>query len=161
MGFNLIINGIYWGYNPLTSHLLSSWDIQVPQTTRLFFFSIAHLHHPSFAPPGGPLAGHQLGLQAGGRGPASWGHGIWKVVRLGGLSQDLDTWVGSTPLLGGGIHPNYFIFFRWVGSTTNWMTTQYKMAPPKPTIFVDLSLVENPFTTMVFHRVCWGKFTTL
>ena len=32
------------------------------------------------------------------------------------------------------------------------------MGPPKPTIFVDLCIpiVENPFTTMVFHRVCWG-----
>ena len=29
MGYNLLINGVYWGYNPLTNHLLSSWDIQV------------------------------------------------------------------------------------------------------------------------------------
>ena len=29
MGYNLPINGIYWGYNPLTNHLLTSWDIQV------------------------------------------------------------------------------------------------------------------------------------
>ena len=28
---NLLINGVYWGYNPLTNHLLSSWDIQVLQ----------------------------------------------------------------------------------------------------------------------------------
>ena len=25
----LVINGVYWGYNPLTNHLLTSWDIQV------------------------------------------------------------------------------------------------------------------------------------
>ena len=25
----LIINGVYWGYSPLTNHLLTSWDIQV------------------------------------------------------------------------------------------------------------------------------------
>ena len=25
---DLLINGIYWGYNPLANHLLSSWDIQ-------------------------------------------------------------------------------------------------------------------------------------
>ena len=33
---------------------------------------------------------------------------------------------------------------------------------PLTTISVDLSLVENPFTTMVFHPVCWGYnyFTT-
>ena len=31
---------------------------------------------------------------------------------------------------------------------------------PLATIFVDLSLVV-PFTTMVFHRVCWGDFPTL
>ena len=29
MGYNLPINGIYWGYNPLTNLLLTSWDIQV------------------------------------------------------------------------------------------------------------------------------------
>ena len=29
MGYNLLITGVYWGYNPLTNHLLSSWDIQV------------------------------------------------------------------------------------------------------------------------------------
>ena len=29
MGYNLPINGVYWGYNPLTNHLLTSWDIQV------------------------------------------------------------------------------------------------------------------------------------
>ena len=28
--FHLLINGVYWGYNPLTNHLLSSWDIQAP-----------------------------------------------------------------------------------------------------------------------------------
>ena len=26
--FHLLINGAYWGYNPLTHHLLTSWDIQ-------------------------------------------------------------------------------------------------------------------------------------
>ena len=30
MGYNLLINGVYWGYNPANqSHLLTSWDIQV------------------------------------------------------------------------------------------------------------------------------------
>ena len=29
MGYNLLINGIYWGYNPLTNLLLTAWDIQV------------------------------------------------------------------------------------------------------------------------------------
>ena len=28
MGYNLLVNGVYWGYNPLTNHLLTSWDIQ-------------------------------------------------------------------------------------------------------------------------------------
>ncbi len=28
--YNLLIDGVYWGYNPLTNHLLTSWDIQVP-----------------------------------------------------------------------------------------------------------------------------------
>ena len=29
MGYNLLKNGIYWGYNPFINHLLTSWDIQV------------------------------------------------------------------------------------------------------------------------------------
>ena len=29
MGYNLLINGVYWGYNPVTNHLPTSWDIQV------------------------------------------------------------------------------------------------------------------------------------
>ena len=29
MDYNLFINGVYWGYNPLTNHLLTSGDIQV------------------------------------------------------------------------------------------------------------------------------------
>ena len=29
MGYNLLVNGVYWGYNPFTNHLLTSWDIQV------------------------------------------------------------------------------------------------------------------------------------
>ena len=28
MGYNLLINGVYKGYNPLTNLLLTSWDIQ-------------------------------------------------------------------------------------------------------------------------------------
>ena len=29
MGYNLLINGVNWGYNPLSNLLLTSWDIQV------------------------------------------------------------------------------------------------------------------------------------
>ena len=29
LGYNLLINGVYWGYNPFTNHFLTSWDIQV------------------------------------------------------------------------------------------------------------------------------------
>ena len=28
MGYNLLIHGVYGGYNPLTNLLLTSWDIQ-------------------------------------------------------------------------------------------------------------------------------------
>ena len=44
MGYNLLINGVYWGYNPLTNHLLSSWYIQVADLLReagVPFFSIS------------------------------------------------------------------------------------------------------------------------
>ena len=33
MDCNLLINGVHWGYNPLTNLLLTSWDILVPQTS--------------------------------------------------------------------------------------------------------------------------------
>ena len=36
MGYNLLINGVYWGYNPLTNLLLTSWDILVPTSTGPF-----------------------------------------------------------------------------------------------------------------------------
>ena len=26
-GYNLVLNGVYWAYNPLTNHLLTFWDI--------------------------------------------------------------------------------------------------------------------------------------
>ncbi len=32
--YNLLINGVYWGYNPFTNHLLTSWDIQVGDAVR-------------------------------------------------------------------------------------------------------------------------------
>ena len=44
MGYNLLINGIYWGYNPLTNHLLTSWDIQVGAHFVEFDHSQIHGH---------------------------------------------------------------------------------------------------------------------
>ena len=35
MGYNLLKNGISWGYNPLTNLLLTSWDIQVRDTPKI------------------------------------------------------------------------------------------------------------------------------
>ena len=32
MGYNLLKNGVYWGYNPLTNLFLTSWDILVVVT---------------------------------------------------------------------------------------------------------------------------------
>ena len=29
MGYNLLVDGVHGGYNPLTNHLQTSWDIQV------------------------------------------------------------------------------------------------------------------------------------
>ena len=34
----ITINGVYWGYNPLTNHLLSSWYIQVPSMYGIFTY---------------------------------------------------------------------------------------------------------------------------
>ena len=50
MGYNLVcINGVYWGYNPLTNHLLTSWDIQVGGQWLLLMMS---LPLPDKLPPG-------------------------------------------------------------------------------------------------------------
>ena len=38
MGYNLLINGVYGGYNPLTNHLVISWDIQVVDIHSLMSF---------------------------------------------------------------------------------------------------------------------------
>ncbi len=45
MGYNLLINGLYWGYNPFTNQLLTSWDIQAgpPFTFEPFESSIDQL----------------------------------------------------------------------------------------------------------------------
>ena len=39
MGYNLLVNGVYWGYNSFTNHLLTSWDIQVGNTSSTGPFS--------------------------------------------------------------------------------------------------------------------------
>ena len=33
MDYNLLTNGVYWGYNPHTNLLLTSWDILVGEYT--------------------------------------------------------------------------------------------------------------------------------
>ena len=42
MGYNLLIDGVYCGYNPLTNLLLTSWDILVA-----FFFGGDVKHFPT------------------------------------------------------------------------------------------------------------------
>ncbi len=37
MGYNLLTNGVYWGYNPLTGHLQTSGDIQAYLISPLHF----------------------------------------------------------------------------------------------------------------------------
>ena len=52
MGYNLLINGVYWGYNPLTNHLLTSWDIQVVLSLdRAGTQARQSMLHASLAPP--------------------------------------------------------------------------------------------------------------
>ena len=43
MGYNLLINGVYWGYNPPTNHLLTSWDIQVVVDEKGYTIGSSHL----------------------------------------------------------------------------------------------------------------------
>ena len=45
MGCNLLINGIYWGYNPLTNQLLISGDIQVGYTIGIGGWSMVAPFH--------------------------------------------------------------------------------------------------------------------
>ena len=45
MGCNLLINGVYWGYYPLTNHLLTSWDIQVGENILLMVQKSGKLTH--------------------------------------------------------------------------------------------------------------------
>ena len=46
MGYNPLLNGVYWGYNPLTNLLLTSWDIQVylPMVSNGIHCDIIYLH---------------------------------------------------------------------------------------------------------------------
>ena len=71
----LVINGVYWGYNPFTNPLLTSWDIQVPtshQTGVLFarffliffvksLFGISNLIHGGSSTQLQPQTGHLFG----------------------------------------------------------------------------------------------------
>ena len=41
-----LLNRIYWGYNPLTNHLLTSWDIQVGSHLGLLILLIKGLWSP-------------------------------------------------------------------------------------------------------------------
>ena len=34
MGYKLLVNGLFWGYNPLTNPLLTSWDILVAKNPK-------------------------------------------------------------------------------------------------------------------------------
>ena len=52
MGYNLLINGVYWSYNPLTNHLLASWDIQVVELV------LPHLSPLSGDHPDVRISGH-------------------------------------------------------------------------------------------------------
>ena len=53
------MNRVYWGYNPLTNHLLTSWDIQVAYQTRSFDPALGFTHlemrmQKQFHPPPHP-----------------------------------------------------------------------------------------------------------
>ena len=39
--YNLLLNGVYWGCNPLTNLLLTSWDILVDQQSQAIMTSFA------------------------------------------------------------------------------------------------------------------------
>ncbi len=41
-GLWLLTNGVYWGYNPLTNHLLTSWDIQVGLHSGMVISNLDH-----------------------------------------------------------------------------------------------------------------------
>ena len=148
MGYNLPINGIYWGYNPFTNHLLTSWDIQVgwqiPPDIVLLNPSPL-LGKVGLSPDAAAM--ERQGVTISGRekkadlwkpyicsqwktGPTQllykvcWG---WKVIPSHmGITISHYNWVVATqifvifiPKIGEDEPILTSIFFRWVGSTTN------------------------------------------
>ena len=65
--------GIYWGYNPLTNHLLTSWDIQVgpPITPLIFGWNNPKLPHFIQAIYKGDLI-HSMFVMIIGEPPCGW-----------------------------------------------------------------------------------------
>ena len=81
MGFTLLINVVHWGYNPLTNHLLTSWDIKEggswPQISthgpgpqnhlRCRYCVRSHASPPSWSPSSLEFeSGSELGMPQGG-----------------------------------------------------------------------------------------------
>ena len=67
VGYNLFVDGVYWGYNPLTNHLLTFWDIQVPgvQLSSPLFFQTSGFFRTSFRRGGhGSFPEEQVALTA-------------------------------------------------------------------------------------------------
>ena len=54
MGYNLLLNRVYWGYNPLTNHLLTSWDIEVGEVEIHHFRETCNLSEGDRIPPNAP-----------------------------------------------------------------------------------------------------------
>ncbi len=64
MGYNLLINGVYWGYNLVTNLLLTSWDILVedqlpPCRFIAWFFSTFTIFHGNLRGPPVPTPPQQ------------------------------------------------------------------------------------------------------
>ena len=141
-GLNLPINGVYWGYNPLTNLLLTSWDIQVvlpktngrtpqiPDSRWKEFIIFQSSKVPSFvrvkSRSFSALRTFFVDIQT-----------CWCSSGGGGASTCFYKKMASSPaeyFQGGGFKHFWFsplfegedepiltsIFFKWVGSTTNY-----------------------------------------
>ena len=79
MGYNLLINGIYWGYNPFANPLLTSWDIQVLKISFISAGCEVSMEQSSTR----PISGCYVGLEFEGElYMAGRVKGVWGVPKI-------------------------------------------------------------------------------
>ena len=120
MGYNLLINGVYWGYNPLTNLLVTSRDIHVVVLCWVRLQTWRHqiqkwqpiCHHPILFKVDLQENNSFLffsGTTIGQCGILLWLEGSVRFF-VEYILKKVHCWLWNDPI--------WRIFFRWVGSTT-------------------------------------------